>query len=66
MYGDSEMYDLYTKEALPFYIWNEGDVHELVCSDKKDLKERMAYGIRRCVDKNCDWCADNRILKVVK
>lgn len=55
-----------TKEAPSFHIWNEGNVHELVCYDKADLKSRMKFGYRRCLDKDCDWCADNRILTVVE
>lgn len=54
-----------TREAPAFYIWNEGDVHELVCHDKQDLKERMKFGIRRCTNKDCDWCNDNKVLRVV-
>jgi hypothetical protein len=55
-----------TLEAPPFHIWNEGDVHELVCHDRQDLKERKAFGLRRCDIPQCDWCADNRVLKVVQ
>ena len=54
-----------TKEAPPFHIWNEGDVHELVCHDYKDLRERARFGIRRCTNPDCDWCADTRKLEVV-
>ncbi len=54
------------KEAPPFHIWNEGDVHELVCHDRQDLKERMAFGLRRCPFKDCDWCNDNRVFTVVQ
>ena len=54
-----------TKEAEPFHIWNEGDVHELVCFNRADLKARMAFGQRRCTDKDCDWCNDNRELRLV-
>jgi hypothetical protein len=55
-----------TKEAPPFHVWNEGDVHELVCHDRKDLKARMSHGIRRCTDRDCDWCTDNRGLTIVR
>ena len=54
-----------TKEAPAFHVWNEGDVHELVCHDTKDLKARMQYGIRRCTTPDCDWCSDNRQLVLV-
>jgi hypothetical protein len=53
-------------EAPPFHIWNEGDVHELVCTDADDAAERMAYGLSRCPHgRDCDWCNDNRVLTVV-
>lgn len=55
----------YCREAPPFHVWNEGDVHELVCFSMKDLRERMSYGVRRCTDRDCDWCSDNRQLKLV-
>lgn len=54
-----------TKEAPAFHVWNEGDVHELVCHDRADLKQRMSFGIRRCINQDCDWCNDNRTLVVV-
>jgi hypothetical protein len=54
-----------TKEAKPFHVWNEGDVHELVCHDVTDLRERMKYGQRRCDFTDCDWCNDNRKLELV-
>lgn len=57
---------MHTKEAPPFHIWNEGDVHELVCSDAADLKDRIKFGIRRCDNLHCDWCADNRILQLLR
>jgi hypothetical protein len=54
-----------TREAPPFHIWNCSDVHELVCTDHADLRERMRYGVRRCDIKDCDWCRDNRTLTVI-
>jgi hypothetical protein len=63
--GESEV-AMYTMEAPAFHIWNEGDVHELVCYNRKDLQTRMAFGIRRCTNKDCDWCSDNRRLTVVE
>jgi hypothetical protein len=54
-----------TKEAPPFHVWNEGMVHELVCHDVKDLRNRMKFGVSRCTDKDCDWCSDNRKLQLV-
>ena len=55
----------YRKEAPPFHLWNEGDVHELVCHDAQDLKARIKFGVSRCTNHDCDWCADNRRLVLV-
>jgi hypothetical protein len=57
---------MYTKEAPAFHVWNEGDVHELVCHSQTDLKDRMRFGYRRCTDRGCDWCGDNQKLTVVE
>lgn len=56
---------MYTEEAPPFHIWNEDDVHELVCYDKADLKSRKSFGYRRCDYKDCDWCNDKKELKLI-
>lgn len=51
-------------EAPPFHTWNCDDVHEIVCCDVQDARERMLYGVDRCTDPECEWCADNRKLTV--
>lgn len=53
-------------EAPPFHRWCEGQVHELVCFDATDAADRMAHGLERCtLGVSCDWCNDNRTLKLV-
>jgi hypothetical protein len=53
-------------EAPKRQLWNEGDVHEMVCEvyqpwkpDYADLLSRMGHGLRDCTDPDCDWCNDN-------
>lgn len=46
-------------EAPRFHVWCEGHVHELVCVDKRDAVERMAFGFVVCDEAQCDWCNDN-------
>lgn len=54
-------------EAPPFHRWLSGGVHELVCFGVTDAAERMAVGLERCPDgRDCDWCNDNRELRVVR
>jgi hypothetical protein len=55
----------FREEAPLFHVWNEGGVHELVCHDKADLHRRKSFGISRCTDKDCDWCAENRTHKLI-
>jgi hypothetical protein len=57
---------LYTREAKPFHVWNEGGVHELVCDSADDLRARARFGQSRCMlIPNCDWCNDTRRLTLV-
>lgn len=56
-----------TVEAPPFHIWNEGDVHMLVCHSEQDAIQRMSFGLRRCEDvASCDWCLEHRKLRIVR
>jgi hypothetical protein len=54
-------------EAPPFHRWAIDQLHELVCTDPDDALERMAQGIEHCPDGTaCDWCNDNRGLRLVR
>jgi hypothetical protein len=56
-----------TAEAPYRNIWNAGRVHELVAEGrggaeatrdaKRDVRDRMALGLSRCEDPECDWCS---------
>lgn len=52
-------------EAPPFHVWTASGTHAIICTDRKDARERSAYGVERCTDPDCDWCADNRQLTLV-
>jgi hypothetical protein len=56
----------YRCEAPPFHVWIDGGVHELVSFSRDDLKRRMALGVERCTEKDCDWCNGKRELTVIK
>lgn len=47
-------------EAPAFHVWAIDQVHELVCHDAFDARERMEQGLERCTDPDCDWCRDTR------
>lgn len=55
-----------TVEAPPGHVWNCDDLHMFVANafvpwkpDYADLLSRMARGVRKCEDKECDWCENN-------
>ncbi len=53
-----------TAEAPHGFIWNAGRVHELVAEGRgpdsrearKDVRDRMAFGLSKCKAADCDWC----------
>ena len=52
-------------EAPRGMIWSCADIHELISAayrpwkpDYQDLLDRMAYGVEKCDDPECDWCHD--------
>ena len=49
-------------EAPPFHVWLDGMVHELVCFDVTDAKDRMAVGIERCGHFDGNYIFDSPII----
>jgi hypothetical protein len=57
-----------TAEAPVGFIWIAGAVHELVAEGRggreatvdaqRDVRGRMALGVEKCEDVNCDWCGE--------
>jgi len=53
-----------TVEAPKGFQWRASRVHELVAesrgdkgkSAEKDIRERMALGVRPCETPDCEWC----------
>jgi len=51
-------------EAPHGFVWAAGHVHELVAEGrgtnsreaKKDVRDRMVFGLERCGITDCDWC----------
>ena len=55
-----------TAEAPHGFVWTAGKVHELVAEGRggraatldaqRDVRERIAFGLRPCEAVDCDWC----------